>query len=389
MFILDHLQLGRDLGRGRPARHRPRRWSPGVPYRRRAPPKRAFMLIWGVIATPPNRTRPGSAAARDTSGGPRPGARSAAARSRGQNRASKSGTFPTTACISAASSAGLGTRAGSAVSPIDWDWPPGHRANGQTHPVGQGKHREDGCDFSSEQMADSPHSWEDRHDEVEALVVASSSAGSAASGSWAVSSTGGLAGSAAQPFGKIDQAGPASRGWRALMNKSLLAVLNDAERLLVDQTGRAELAALDEDAAIALEARIRRARNKYVGQYRRAASAAVAEHGGRGRARPENTRAALKAEAFEEALSRVSRRVAALARQSAAELRAERLAAARAAKQGQAPGAREAAPTAGPRAAAVTGEPTGDRALRSPVMAKRRASTRAAGARRQAKRDSR
>jgi hypothetical protein len=43
----------------------------------------------------------------------------------------------------------------------------------------------------------------------------------------------------------------------------------------------------------------------------------------------------MKAEAFEEALSRVSRRVAALARQSAAELRAERLAAARAAKQGR------------------------------------------------------
>jgi hypothetical protein len=40
------------------------------------------------------------------------------------------------------------------------------------------------------------------------------------------------------------------------MNKSLLAVLNDSERLLVAQTGRAELAALDEDAAIELEARI-------------------------------------------------------------------------------------------------------------------------------------
>jgi hypothetical protein len=39
----------------------------------------------------------------------------------------------------------------------------------------------------------------------------------------------------------------------------------------------------------------------------------------------------MKAEAFEEALSRVSRRVAVLARQSAARLRAERLAAARAA----------------------------------------------------------
>jgi len=82
------------------------------------------------------------------------------------------------------------------------------------------------------------------------------------------------------------------------MNKWLLAVLNATERLLVAQTERAELAALDEDAAIELETRIRRARNKYVGQYRRSASAAVAVHGGRGKARPENQRAAWKAEAF-------------------------------------------------------------------------------------------
>ena len=102
------------------------------------------------------------------------------------------------------------------------------------------------------------------------------------------------------------------------MDASLLAVLNDAERLLVAQTEPAELAPLDEDAAIELEARIRRARNKYVSQYRRGASARVAEQGGRGLARPENRRAAMKAEAFEEALSRVSRRVATLARQSAA-----------------------------------------------------------------------
>ena len=102
------------------------------------------------------------------------------------------------------------------------------------------------------------------------------------------------------------------------MNASLLAVLNDAERLLVARTGRAELAALDEDAAIDLEARIRRARNKYVGQYRRAASVRVVEHSGRGTARAENKWAAMKAEAFEEALARVSRRVATLARQAAA-----------------------------------------------------------------------
>ena len=85
------------------------------------------------------------------------------------------------------------------------------------------------------------------------------------------------------------------------MNASLLAVLNDAERLLVAQTERAELAVLDEDAAIDLEGRIRSARNKYVGQYRRGASARVAEQGARGQAVPENQRAALKAEAFEEA----------------------------------------------------------------------------------------
>ena len=173
------------------------------------------------------------------------------------------------------------------------------------------------------------------------------------------------------------------------MDASLLAVLNDAERLVVAQTGRAELAALDEDAALELEARIRRARNKYVGQYRRGASAAVAEHGGRGKARPENKRASMKAEAFEEALSKVSRRVATLARQSAAELRAERIAAARAAKQGQGPDGRKAAPALVPKSRALTPERVSNDALRTPDMEKRRASTRAAGARQQAKRDSR
>ena len=173
------------------------------------------------------------------------------------------------------------------------------------------------------------------------------------------------------------------------MNASLLAVLNDAERLLVAQTEPAELAALDEDAALDLEARIRRARNKYVGQYRRNASARVAEHGARGTARPENLRAFMKAEAFEEALSRVSRRVATLARQAAAKLRAERLAAARAAKQGHGPAAPAAEPATSRPAPQVTGEPSGDRALRSPRTEKQRAATLASGARSQAKRDSR
>jgi hypothetical protein len=182
------------------------------------------------------------------------------------------------------------------------------------------------------------------------------------------------------------------------MDASLLAVLNDSERLLVAETEPAALAMLDEDAAIELETRIRRTRDKYTGQYRRAASARVAEHGGRGQARPENARAAAKAEAFERALSRVSRRVAALARQSAAALRAERLAAAKAAKRGQGdwPGAGEMVPrqrrrpaeAGGREGPAVTPEPTGDRALRSAASEKRRAGTLASGARAQAKRDS-
>ena len=79
------------------------------------------------------------------------------------------------------------------------------------------------------------------------------------------------------------------------MDASLLAVLTQSERLLVAETDREALTALDEDAAIDLEARIRRARGKYVGQYRRSASARVAERGGRGKAGPENTHARAKA----------------------------------------------------------------------------------------------
>jgi hypothetical protein len=134
------------------------------------------------------------------------------------------------------------------------------------------------------------------------------------------------------------------------MDAATRAVLNETEKLLIAETSRETLAALDEEAAIELLTRIRRARDKYVRQYRRAASARVAERGGRGAARPENARAALKAEAFERALSQVSRRLAVLARESAAALRAERLALARAAKQRDWPGASELAP-----ASTVTG----------------------------------
>ena len=172
------------------------------------------------------------------------------------------------------------------------------------------------------------------------------------------------------------------------MDESLRAVLTEAERLLVDETDSGALNLLDEDGAIELETRIRRARNKFVGQYRRSASASVAEHGGRGKARPRNARALAKAEAFERSLSCVSHRVSVLASKSAAELRAQRLAAAKAAKQDDWPGVGERVPAQRRKGPEVTPEPTGARALRNPASEKQRAGAMAGGARQQAKRDS-
>lgn len=180
------------------------------------------------------------------------------------------------------------------------------------------------------------------------------------------------------------------------MKKSQLALLNDEERLLVQQTFPEALDQLDEDEVVQLHTRIRRARNKYVGKYRRQAAKRVSKHGGRGAARPKNTRAKGKAEVFEEALAAVSSRLAVLAQRSAEDLRAQRLAAARAAKKGQKPPALpdDSAERAGDSAVAgkslgVTDGPINDQALRSPSKQARRAGTRAKGARRQAKRDAR
>jgi hypothetical protein len=169
------------------------------------------------------------------------------------------------------------------------------------------------------------------------------------------------------------------------VNKAQLHVLTDAEALLVLETEKAALAALDEDALVDLHTRIRRARGKYVGQYRRGAAARVRDVGGRGKANAQNQRARDKAEIFEEALSRVSTALASAARASAAALKAERLEAARAAKANP----RAAAPAAAGGKADVSSASRAKTATRSPATSKRNASTLAAGARRQAKRDSR
>lgn len=174
------------------------------------------------------------------------------------------------------------------------------------------------------------------------------------------------------------------------MDAGLLSVLNDAEGLLVAQTEPSALAELDEDAAVALHTRVRRARGKYVGQYRRSAAARVPQQGARGSARPKNSRARQKAEVFEEALARVSARLAVLAEQAAADLKVERLAMAQAVRSpGPHAPAADRASGAPPSTPAGTAGRTGDRALRNPASEKRRAGTTASGARRQAKRDTR
>jgi hypothetical protein len=161
---------------------------------------------------------------------------------------------------------------------------------------------------------------------------------------------------------------------------ALLGSLREDELLLVRETEPESMDELDEDALLELHTRVRRARTKYTKLYRRQAAARVADVGGRGKARPQNRRNADKAEVFEEALARVSKRVDVVARKAAAELKAERLAAARAGSTGPA-GAPARRASTGTSQEVPRGKTTGGR--------KRDASSQAQGARRQAKRDSR
>ncbi|NUR08135.1 MAG: hypothetical protein HOQ45_14145 [Nocardioidaceae bacterium] len=164
------------------------------------------------------------------------------------------------------------------------------------------------------------------------------------------------------------------------MNQALFSSLTDTERLFVAETSPDALAALDEDQVLDLHTRARRLRDKYVKNYRRAAAGAVATRGGRGLSYEKNQRDRGKAEIFETALARVSRRLGTLAARSAAELKTERLAAARSDGSGPAVAAAPPAPEPASR-------PRGVRKTTGGV--KKDASTRSMGSRRQAKRDSR
>jgi len=165
------------------------------------------------------------------------------------------------------------------------------------------------------------------------------------------------------------------------MNQALLNSLTDAERRFVMETSTDALAGLDEDQVLDLHTRTRRMRDKYVKNYRRTAGAAVATRGGRGISYEKSQRDRGKAEIFEIALARVSRRLGTLASQAAAELKKERLAAARSGGSGP-------ARTAAARPARVpASRPRGAKKTSGGLM--KDASSRAMGARRQAKRDTR
>lgn len=167
------------------------------------------------------------------------------------------------------------------------------------------------------------------------------------------------------------------------MKKAILHSLTEQEWLLVQECEPAALATLDEDELLALHARVQRARTKYVKLYRRGASAAVSQRGGRGLSYARNQRNRDKAEVFETVLARVSKKVGIAASKASAELRAERIAAARSTR-GAGPGS-DAVGAPADR----TSEGSSRRAVKTTGGLKRDASSRAQGARRQAARDAR
>lgn len=163
--------------------------------------------------------------------------------------------------------------------------------------------------------------------------------------------------------------------------ETLTGILKDAELDLIREVEAERMALLDEDELLALHKRVRRARKKHTKNYRRRAAAGVAEEGARGTARPRHGKSAQRAEVFEEALSRVSNRLAVVAQETHEALKAERLKRARAGKS-SGPGDASIQETGGVGAGRTAGHQN------SPGAKKAQSSSQAANAQRQAKRDS-
>lgn len=168
------------------------------------------------------------------------------------------------------------------------------------------------------------------------------------------------------------------------MNNATWAMLNETEKALLRDTERRKLEGLDQDALLDLHDRVRRIRTKYAKLYRRRAASQVESDAARGRAHATHARTAVKAEAFEDALARVSRHLARAAKASADALKGERLAAARKDRAAPVPDLR-----AGPARSSAKKPPSAKRKRRTPVSERASASARASTRRVQTKRASR
>lgn len=163
------------------------------------------------------------------------------------------------------------------------------------------------------------------------------------------------------------------------MDNAIWGMLNDTEKALLRAVEPKKLDKLDEDGLSDLHDKVRRARRKYSKLYRRRAASEVVSSGSRSKGHDRHARTLIKAEAFEEALEIVSRKLAAAAKASAADLKEERLAAARAGK-GSGKGGKK---TAG---GSKVGKGRKASSKKTPVGKKSVASQRATKARKQAKR---
>lgn len=174
------------------------------------------------------------------------------------------------------------------------------------------------------------------------------------------------------------------------MNPTELALFSADEQTLLVATEPARLALMSEDEIGEALLLVRRARNKYSKLHRRQASATVSEVGRRASTQSQNLRTLRKAEIFEDALARVSRAYAAAAKAAATQLKSERLALAKAATT-PAPAAPKAAKsTAKPgQTKSTTAAGRGVVPASATASPARRGSSKAQGAKRQAKRDSR
>jgi hypothetical protein len=166
------------------------------------------------------------------------------------------------------------------------------------------------------------------------------------------------------------------------VDAQLRTMLNDTEQELIRSTEQRSMHRLDEDELTELHDRIRRARNKYSKLYRRRASEQVTSDRSRRRAHDAHAKAARKAEGFEDALARVSSRLADVAADAAEQLRAERLAAA------QRTPTRVPSQPGGSKRSSSTGR-AGSDSKRTPASEKKRSSTKASNQRRQVASDRR